>query len=117
MSKRSIACNITPRVREIVKKRDRGCIFCQCEYHMPPDYDDIFLISLNSYQIMHFVPRSQGGLGAPENLAMGCVYHHDMMDNGSGGRRAEMMQFFEDYLRKHYPGWKKEDQIYRKWRF
>ena len=80
---------------------------------MPPE--DEFLVCLGTPQIMHYIPRSQGGLGIPENLALGCVWHHNMMDNGNLGLREQMMIFFEDYLKSIYEDWDKEKLFYSKW--
>ena len=60
-------------------------------------------------EIMHFVSRSTGGLGIPENLAKGCFYHHRMLDQSP--RRNEMKLIFESYLRNHYPDWE-ESRLY-----
>ena len=72
MSKRSKACEFTPKVRRAIKDRDRGrCIFCS-------------LLGNSGYpatQIMHYVGRAQGGLGVEKNGALGCVYHHQQLDN------------------------------------
>ena len=56
-------------------------------------------------ETMHFVPRSAGGLGVEQNGAIGCKYHHEMLD------------FFEKYLRGKYPGWNREALIYKKYNF
>lgn len=67
--------------------------------------------------IMHFVPRSKGGLGIPENGAVGCYYHHNLLDNGNKGKREEMLEVFEKYLKSQYPNWDRELLFFRKWRF
>lgn len=64
-SKRTRACDISPAVREIVNRRDKGCIFCLAAYELPQGY----IPELFRMEIMHFVSRSTGGLGIPENLA------------------------------------------------
>ena len=81
---------------------------------MPPEEE--FITTLAKPQIMHYIPRSQGGLGIPENLADGCAWHHMLLDNGKDSR-AEMMKFFEYYLRLHYPKWNKDKLTYNKWGF
>ena len=113
MSKRSKACNIPNKIRQQVKERDQGCIFCHLGYRLPPE--DEFITTTGTPQIMHFIPRSQGGRGIPQNLAQGCVWHHNMLDNGNLGNRAEMLNLFEAYLRIYYPDWKREELIYNKW--
>lgn len=114
MSKRSRACDITPKVRAKIHERDMGaCIFCRAGYMMPPE--DEFATSRGMLQIMHFIPRSQGGLGIQENLAIGCIWHHNMMDNGNLGLREQMLIFFEEYLKAHYKDWNKDKLVYSKW--
>lgn len=65
-------------------------------------------------ETMHYLPRSQGGLGIAENAALGCKYHHQMLDNGSGGRRAEMLALMAEYLKGFYPDWQETDLRYAK---
>lgn len=67
------------------------------------------------YSIMHYIPRSKGGLGIPENGAVGCMHHHELLDNGSKGLRPEMLEMFESYLKDHYPDWNREKLIYNKY--
>lgn len=112
MSRRSRACEFPAKAREIIKKRDGGCIFCRLGYMLPPE--DEFYLSTHRYQIMHFIPRSQGGLGIPENGAVGCLWHHDMLDNGKGGYREDMMIIFEAYLRARHENWDRKRIVYRK---
>lgn len=66
--------------------------------------------------IMHYIPRSKGGLGIPQNAAVGCQHHHNMMDNGNKGKRGEMLEIFKEYLMRHYTDWNEQDLIYNKWR-
>ena len=68
-------------------------------------------------QIMHIVPRSALGMGVKENGVLGCQYHHNLMDNGNKGLRAEMIGMLEDYMRSLYPGWVRADVTYRKYNF
>jgi len=71
----------------------------------------------NMTSIMHFIPRSQNGLGIPENGAVGCQWHHEMLDNGNKGNRQEMLDLFETYLKSKHPDWKREKLVYKKWDF
>lgn len=112
-SKRAKAVEFPPKVRKAIKARDNGCIFCQMEYHM----EKATWQGLSTFSIMHFIPRSDGGLGIEENGAEGCQYHHDMLDNGHEGYRAEMMELFEEYLISCYPDWDKSKLKYNKWAF
>ena len=68
--------------RTAIRERDNyRCIFCQVGYRMPPANE----MGRNMQDIMHYIPRSSLGLGIKQNGAVGCRYHHNMMDNGSSG--------------------------------
>lgn len=112
-SKQARKRDFTPRAREEMWVRDRGCIFCRMGYHN----EEITSFEASIYEAMHFIPKSQGGLGIAQNGAIGCKGHHVMLDNGNEGRRKEMLQMFEEYLKQHYPFWEKMELIYDKWRF
>ncbi len=113
-SKQAKAHDFAPETRKLIVERDGGnCIFCQKKYHM----EGAGWYALTIRSIMHFIPRSAGGLGIPENGAVGCQWHHEMLDNGNAGRRQEMMEIFEEYLRKWYPSWDRADLTYSKWNF
>ena len=105
-SKRTKACDIPPAVRRIVNQRDHDCIFCRMMYHLPMGYHP----EMYRMEIMHYIPRSAGGLGIPENLAEGCFYHHRMLDQSS--QRKEMLLIFESYLRRCYPEWDMQQLYY-----
>ena len=64
--------------------------------------------------IMHIVPKSQGGLGIEQNGVLGCRYHHTLMDNGNEGLRGEMLGYIEKYMKAIYPGWDKKNLVYKK---
>ena len=113
-SRRSKACDFTEKVKKQIRERDGGCIFCQLGYMLPPE--DEFMMETHNLQTMHFIPRSQGGLGIPENGAVGCWWHHNMMDNGNLDNREDMLLIFETWLKKHYENWNKDDLKYNKWR-
>lgn len=104
-NKRTKACEIPTSVRRLVNERDSGCIFCLAMYEIPQGYR----LEMYCMEIMHFVSRSSGGLGIPENLAKGCIYHHRMLDHSP--KRQEMKLIFETYLRNHYPDWE-ESRLY-----
>lgn len=97
-SKRSKACDISPKVKQRVWERDGGrCIICGCRTAMPN---------------AHFIPRSQGGLGIEENivtLCQNCHYNFDMTD-----MREHYKEYIENYLKKKYPNWDKENLIYKR---
>lgn len=99
--------------RALIKERDGGCIFCRMGYHM----EEIKGYGQTLPSIMHYIPRSHNGLGIPENGAVGCQIHHEMLDNGNSGRRDEMLELFKGYLQDHYPDWDESKLIYDKWAF
>lgn len=104
-NKRTKACEIPTSVRRLVNERDSGCIFCLAMYEILQGYRP----EMYCMEIMHFVSRNSGGLGIPENLAKGCIYHHRMLDHSP--KRQEMKLIFETYLRNHYPDWE-ESRLY-----
>ena len=111
--KRTKATQIKTATAEKVIRRDQcTCIFCYENYHM--GNSDTDRIGMSIHDIMHFIPRSQGGRGIEQNLAVGCRYHHQMLDNGKDGNREEMLGIFEKHLRIWYKDWNREDLIYRK---
>lgn len=113
MQKRARKAEFTTKARKIIKERDNGCIFCQMHYRM----EKAMYMDLNTFSIMHFIPRSKGGLGIPENGAVGCQYHHNMLDNGNGGHRVEMLELFEEYLQSVCDDWDKDKLTYNKGTF
>ena len=99
MHKRTKAVAITPEVRQAVEERDGySCIFCG-----RPGRGET-----------HFINRSQGGLGIPENIITACRYCHGQMDNGQATKlyRAKA----EEYLKSKYPDWDRSKLVYDKWR-
>ena len=114
-SKQANAREFNQAVREEIYTRDKGeCIFCVIEYRM--EKSTWYGRKLKS--IMHYVPRAANGLGIPENGAVGCQYHHEMLDNGyNKGDREEMMQIFKEYLQSKYPNWDEKKLVYNKWSF
>lgn len=98
-SKRTIACSITPEVREKVEERDNySCIFC----------------GRAGRGEAHLVNRSQGGLGIEQNIVTVCRECHREMDNG------KHTQIYRDkaeaYLKSIYPDWNRSQLVYNKWR-
>lgn len=107
-SKRTKACDFTQKERSIIKDRDNGCIFCRMRYRM--EKADAYNTSIR--EIMHYIPRSQGGLGIAKNAAVGCKYHHMMMDESD--RRAEMRGIMKRYLSSMYREWDESELVYQK---
>lgn len=100
--------------RRIIWYRDNeSCIFCQMGYHM--ENKDPMLYQIKD--IMHYINKSQGGLGIPENGALGCRYHHMLLDNGSKGLRVEMIELFKEHLQQCYQNWNESRLKYQKWDF
>lgn len=113
-SKQANARNFSPKTRKMIYERDNGqCIFCRMHYRMQGAqwYD------LEIDGIMHFIPRSQNGMGVVENGALGCRWHHRMFDNGSEGNREEMKGLYREYLMNYYPDWNEKNIVYNKWSF
>lgn len=112
MKKQTKLKNFSPAVKEEIWVRDRGtCIFCKEKYHM----EDTSQYGRSIIDHMHYIARSQGGLGIARNGALGCRDHHNMLDNGNKGRYAEMHEMFREYLSSHYVGWDEKELVYSKW--
>ena len=112
-SKQARAREFNTTSRQSIKERDQNqCIFCQMEYRM----EEVEWTGQGTLSIMHYIPRSHGGLGIPQNGALGCISHHMRLDNGNKGYREEMLQMFKCYLQDHYPDWSEDALVYSKWR-
>ena len=98
MSKQSKACDISKKVKDEVWDRDEHkCIIC------------------GSYQAMpnaHYIARSHGGLGIPQNIVTLCFNCHFNYDHTT--LRAEYKNIIQAYLKSKYDGWNEQDLIYRK---
>ena len=99
--------------KKIYERDNEQCFFCNMCYHT--EGTNWFERQIDG--IMHYIPRSQGGLGIEQNGALGCKYHHHMFDHGSSGRREEMQGIFRQYLQNHYPDWDESKLTYDKWAF
>lgn len=96
---------------EKIVQRDYGeCLFCRIAYHM----ESTTKLGYAIQDIMHFIPKSHGGLGVEQNGVLGCRYHHDLLDNGNKGLRTEMLQIMEEHLKSCYTGWSREGLTYKK---
>lgn len=101
--KQTIACDISPKARKAVYERDSAdgrpvCIICG---------------GSESLELAHYIPRSQGGIGIPENLVTLCKYHHQQYDQ-YGIERDGIRFVIEAHLKSYYPGWAVSDLIYDK---
>lgn len=98
-SKRTKACEIPKKVKEIVYKRDGGkCIVC----------------GRQGIPNAHYIRRSQGGLGIEQNIVTLCTTCHNDFDNGF--KREELQRYIHDYLQSMYADWKEENLVFNKWR-
>ena len=99
MSKRSKACDITPKVRREVMERDKCCVNCG---------------SHHTLTIAHvFKNRSHGGLGIKQNLLVLCRSCHHAYDNSK--HRQTVKQEIKSYLMSIYADWNEDELVYRKW--
>lgn len=114
MSKRKDLCNFTKEVAMRIAERDGDCIFCKMRYHM--EYSTSSM-GLEIKDCMHYINKSQNGLGIEENGVLGCRYHHSLLDNGSKGLRPEMLEIMKKHLKEKYSDWSEEKLIYSKWDF
>ena len=111
MNKRTKATAISDKTKHEVIERDEICIFCKIGYHMPKEnYYELFI-----KDPMHYIPKSLGGLGILQNLALGCRYHHQMVEHANINHREEMQGIFKEYLKELYPNWNEKDLYYKKW--
>ena len=98
-SRRSKATDISQKVKNEVKERDKGtCIICGS-----PGLSN-----------SHYIRRSQGGLGIPENVVTMCFNCHNAYDNGN--KREEIADKTRKYLMSIYDNWNEENLIFNKWR-
>lgn len=96
-SQRTKALEIPRMVKEAVYKRDgEACVWCGKHGH--PN--------------AHFIARSQGGLGIPENILTLCWECHIKYDQTTD--RPKMRDYFKEYLKGIYPDWDETKLIYRK---
>lgn len=112
MHKRTKQCNFTQDIIKKVFMRDKGCIFCIRGYR-PGDINDF---NHTIYDCMHYINKSQGGLGIEQNGACGCRYHHSLLDNGNQGIREDMLKIFEEHLKSKYRAWNRESLVYNKYK-
>lgn len=113
MKKRTKALQFDSKTKLRIVNRDHECVFCKMGYATPgAEPLDVYI-----KDIMHFINKSQGGLGIMENGALGCRYHHHLFDDGNEGMRDQMKQDLEAYLKDLYPEWDKEKLYYKKYPF
>ena len=99
MHRQTKAVDIPPSVKQEVWERDgRCCILCGSPDAAPN---------------AHFIPRSHGGLGIPENIVTLCADCHDRYDNGTG--RIYTKPEIAGYLKTKYSDWDEWKLVYRKY--
>lgn len=100
-SRRSKACDISPKVKKIVFNRDNGiCIYCG-----KPGLPNC-----------HYISRAKGGLGIPENVVTMCIECHNSYDNGKDEeKREDIRKTIRSYLSR-YEGWNEKELVYDKWK-
>lgn len=110
MHKRTKLLKFSKETIEKIVERDEDCVFCKMGYST--EGADAF--SLQIKDPMHIINKSQGGLGIEENGALGCRYHHHLLDNGNQGLRQQMQSDLETYMKSYYHDWNKSKLIYSK---
>ncbi len=111
MSRRSRQLQFSAKARKEIYDRDgRSCIFCRMGYRNQGH----FAGGTGVYETMHIVSRAHGGLGVARNGIVGCKYHHTLLDSGPKETRDEMQTIIENYMKSKYPGWNRDQLIYRK---
>lgn len=94
--------DISKKIKLIVWERDgRRCIFCKN------------FVKWN-YANAHYIPRSAGGLGIPENIFTACDDCHREQDNGFNTEEFDLKA--KEHLQKIYgSSWNEEMLIYKKY--
>ncbi len=65
-----------------------------------------------AFSNVHFIPRSHGGLGIPQNGLTLCPACHRRYDQTA--HRAQDQAKFRAYLQSKYDGWNEEELVYRR---
>lgn len=100
MKKRTKALNPTKKIKEDILDRDMcNCIHCG---------------NCDTLTVAHYISKSQGGLGIPQNLGLLCMTCHHLYDNGNREDRRAIGKVFREYLQDIYPDWKEGDLYYKK---
>lgn len=97
--KQTKATAIDRKTKETVYERDKGlCIIC----HRP------------GLPEAHYIRRSQGGLGIPENIVTLCRECHREFDEGR--KHSEYKEKIKNYLERFYPDFDDYNRIYHKYK-
>lgn len=98
MNKRTKATSIPKWVKDDVWERDHhSCIICGSTQAQPN---------------AHFIKRSHGGLGVPQNIVTLCNRCHLQFDSSKDSMHIRAM--IRDYLRNKYVGWQEHELRYVK---
>lgn len=96
---RKKATDIPVEVRMEVAIRDNGnCIIC----------------GKSGVPNAHYIKRSQGGLGIPQNIVTLCPKCHYEQDFGK--ETIEYTLMLKNYLKSKYDGWNEEDLKFKKYK-
>ena len=106
MRKDTKARDFSRKAKEQISERDSidgwpCCVYCGLAAPAPLAWSNA-----------HFIARSQGGLGIPENGLTLCPEHHRRYDQTTDRKR--MREYFREYLKSKYENWSEEALIYRK---
>ena len=99
MHRQTKAVDISPSVRQEVWERDGQCCILCGSHSAAPN--------------AHYIPRSHGGLGIPENIVTLCADCHSRYDNGAGG--IYIKREIAGYLKSKYPSWDEGKLVYKKY--
>jgi 5-methylcytosine-specific restriction endonuclease McrA len=102
MTKRTKALDVSKAVREEVYARD--------SFGSPPFPCCVTCGRPGRHDASHYIKRSQGGLGVPENLINQCRDCHTEMEQGN----KELLSRAKRHLMHHYPDWSEDILKYRK---
>lgn len=95
------ACDISAKVKKEVWERDEHlCVVCGRNYDVMPN--------------AHYIRRSQGGLGIPQNVVTLCQECHRKFDFEHDEAIKDKIV---DYLISCYPDWEESRLYYKKWDF
>ena len=106
MRKDTKARDFDRKAKEAISKRDSidgwpCCVYCGLAAPAPLAWSNA-----------HYIARSQGGLGIPENGLTLCPVCHGRYDQTA--RREEMRGYFREYLQELYENWSEDALVYRK---
>lgn len=99
MHKQTKACDISKAVKDVVWERDgHCCVVCGSSAAMPN---------------AHYIARSHGGLGIPENIVTLCADCHRAYDQSTAHERYKTV--IRRYLKSKYPEWDESKLVYHKY--